>query len=196
MKKLMVGCFALMVGIAGLGLFSSGCGSSNSSTAPVTVTTVQQPTPSCGGQLGFGTVVSGVTGSSGYIEAYPVTLAIASKTLDMAVYLGATVSGSVELAVFSDNSGTPHIYLDGGAITSPTANSWNIAILTGQDLAAGKYWLAMQNSSSDSVAYGSSQTTTDYELAQSYGPFPSTMSGGTAYPSVQPRAILLDTTCQ
>jgi hypothetical protein len=193
MKKIFTGFFVLIGGVWVWGALASGCGNSNSATAPVTV--VQQTTPTCGGQLGFGTLGAVISAGPGYMETYPFTVGVASKTLDMAIYLGPTVSGSIELGVYSDNSGAPHAYLDGGTIASPTANSWNVAPLTGQALAAGRYWLAYQVQSTDNLAYGSSQSVTQIEFAQTYGPFPSTLSAGSVYPAVSPRAILLDTVC-
>jgi len=196
MRNLMVGCFVcLFATTALLGLFSTGCGSSNNTAAPVTVTNTLQPTPTCGGQLGWVSVGGGISYSSGYINCFPVTLGAASKTLDMAIYLGSSPTGNIELSVYSDSSGAPNTHLDGGIITSPVASSWNIATLGGQNLAAGKYWLAVESQNSIWVAYGTSQTGTLYEVTQSYGIPPLTMPAGTSS-SATPAAIVLNTVCQ
>jgi len=196
MNKIIVVCFGLVVGITAVSAFLTGCGSSNStSPAPVTVTITQPPTPVCGGQLGYVTVGSGYSQGSGYIEAYAVTLAVASKTLDMAIYLGGTVSGNIDLMVYSDSGGSPNTFMDGGAITSPTANSWNVASLTGQLLSAGVYWLAVENQNTDSMAPGGSQAIRSFQAPYTYGIPPLTMPAGTINTSGAPRAILLDTTC-
>ena len=184
------------LGIAGMAV--TGCGSKNAtSPAPVTVTVVQVATPSCGQQVGYVTVgANGGNYSPGYIEAYPVTLASPVKTLDMAFYIGATGSGNLELAVYSDNSGVPGTFQDAGVITSMVLNSWNVAPLTGVNLAAGKYWLAIDHQNTISETYGSTQTGPNFEVAQSYGLPPLNMPVGTVYPSNHAPAILLDTVCQ
>jgi hypothetical protein len=184
------------LGIAGMAL--TGCKAKNAtSPAPVTVTVVQQPTPSCGQQVGYANVMTtGNLSSVGYIEAYPVTLAVAVKTLDMAFYLGATGSGNIGLSVYSDNSGVPGTMQDAGVITSPVLNSWNVAQLTGVNLAAGKYWLACEHQNTVSATLGSTQNTPDFEVAQSYGVPPLTMPAGTVYTTFPPYALLLDTVCQ
>ena len=196
MNKFFVVCFGLVVGVTAVSAFLTGCGSSNStSPAPVTVTITQPPTPVCGGKLGYVTVGTGFTESAGYITANAVTLSTASKTLDMAIYLGATVSGNILLSVYSDSGGSPNTFMDGGAITSPTANSWNIATLTGQSLPAGVYWLAFDQQNNDSMNYGSTHTVKSFQVAHTYGIPPLTMPTGSVYSSTSPFAILLDTTC-
>jgi len=196
MKKLIAGSFVLITGIAGLlGIFSTGCGSSNNTAAPVTVTNTLQPTPTCGGQLGYDSLQASVGEGTGYINCASVTLGVASKTLDMAIYLGASPTGNIELSVYSDSSGTPHTYQDGGVITSPAANSWNIATLTGQNLAAGKYWLAAESQNTMPTADGLSQNVNLYQVTQAYGIPPLTMPAGTSA-SNYPLAIVLNTVCQ
>jgi hypothetical protein len=193
MKTFIAVCFAVILGVGALGPLSSGCGNS-SPAAPVTVTL--QPTPACGGQLGYGVLSTGGISSTGYINSYPVTLAAASKTLDMAVYLGASATGNIELSVYSDNAGVPNTFMDGGAITSPAINSWNIAVLSGQNLPAGKYWLAIEHQGTIDEDYGSNTNTPVYQVTQAYGIPPLTMPSGTAIASAAPIAILLDTVCQ
>ncbi|GEM_PF-1851616 len=192
--------WAVLTLVAGLGIAGTsltGCkAKSATSPAPVTVTVFQQPTPGCGQQVGFTNAgTSGANFSPGYIESYPITLAVAVKTLDMAFYIGATGSGNIELAVYNDNSGAPGAFQDAGIITSPVLNGWNVAPLTGVNLAAGKYWLAIDHQNTIAFQYGSSGTSPNYEVSQAYGLPPLTMPSGSAL-TVYPPLILLDTVCQ
>lgn len=194
MKKLIAGCFVLIMGLAFLEGSMSGCGSSNNSTGPVTV--VQTVTPSCAAEYGFPVRNSAFSHAINYIDAYPVTIATATKTLSMAVYIGSSGTPNIVLAVYSDNAGVPNTLLDYGTITSLNLNAWNIATLTGVNLAAGTYWLAYENQNPIGVNYGSTQQAPVYEVYQSYvAPPPSTLSAGTTN-TTYPPAVLLNTVCQ
>jgi hypothetical protein len=198
MKKMIVACMALVLGFTAISLFNSGCGSSNSSTAPVTVTL--QPTPSCAAEYGY--PMNGIYSSSlttGSFYAQPITIPAATKTLSMSIHLGGPDSGSIILCVYTDNGGAPATVVDQGTLSSLTANSWNTASLTGVNLTAGNYWIGWTSSGAVVVDSYINQTT-EFSIAQTYGntfpnyPTPPNSSyfnaSGYAY------GLVLDTICQ
>jgi hypothetical protein len=196
MKKLITGFFVLIGGLWFWGTLATGCGNSNSATAPVTVTVTQQATPTCGGVWGYFQSPGAADGySTGFMRAFPVTLGTAAKTLDMSIYLGTTATGVVELSVYSDTLGSPHTFLDGGATSSPVANSWNTVSLTGVSLAAGTYWLAVESQNTIYIYDSGSQSATFYTVAQAYGLPPSTMPTSGTIGSSNAMDLFLTTVC-
>ena len=119
----------------------------------------------------------------GYAKATKATLSAASTINSLSFYTHAT--GNFRLAIYSDSSGAPGAKQWESGDTAAAATTWNTVNIsagtpTSLTLAAGTYWLAWQwNSANSGPSYALGSANTGDYLAQTYGSFPSSWSGGT-----------------
>jgi hypothetical protein len=200
MKKMIVAGIALFFGFTVISFFNSGCGSSNSSTAPAPVTVVAAPP--CGAEYGFGANSASYSSfPTGTLYAYPITIGTATKTLSMSIHLGPASSGNITLCVYTDNGGAPATFVAAGTITSPSAGSWNTMAFNPPlvSLPAGNYWIGFTSANTINVQVSGTQTTNDAEYPQVYlNPFASYSAPMTAsvFSGNPQYGLVLDTICQ
>lgn len=122
----------------------------------------------------------------GYAHAYKFTLADGADITSMSFYIEAGASGHLRQAIFDDSGGAPNVLKWESvsfAVTTTAWNTQNISDGTPTSLLApsGDYHLAWQW---DDVTAGPSYTTGSAGLghlvAQAYGAFSATWSGGSA----------------
>lgn len=179
----------------------TGCGSSNSATAPAPVTVTQpvtvtlQPTPFIGAVYGYGTVGVDSPLLSANLYAETITIPIACKTFSISLRTGSTASGTVEMFVYEDSGSTyPYTLMDSGVITSVVPNQWNTVTLNNVSLPPANFWIGFQ--SQNNIHVVSSGLVDFVTLANTYAnPPPSPMpSGGTVAAGASGFAMVLNTT--
>ncbi len=183
MKKFILGSLALIGAILTANSLLVGCGSTNSGTAPVTVT--EQPAP-CAGTFGFA-YQNGDNGLfNGDILAEGVTV-IASAPVtarDLGLYILSTGSsaGEVRGALYAGTVSGPTTLISQSAPQSVVFDAWNDVPLPPTTLSPGFYWLAFMTQNTTYCASDLSSTSGDAFVttsAVSFASFPSpTMPAG------------------
>ncbi|HEY5037702.1 MAG TPA: hypothetical protein VIJ93_01365 [bacterium] len=148
-----------------------------------TPTPVNTPTPTS-------TPCTSVNGFMGDISAEPSTFsgpatlfmnryispATAAYILSLEIYV-TTASGSYELAVYSDNSGTPGSLLGETGTKAISGSGLNLALLSGPLPIQGSknYWLALLTD--QPILENSNGTATAFQSSVSFGLLPGTFTG-------------------
>jgi flagellin-like protein len=89
-------------------------------------------------------------------------------------------AGQYRLAIYDDSSGVPNSRLWESGSNTATASSWN-SVPVSLTLNQGTYWMAWQwNSLNNGSSYASGSAGDGNYIAQAYGSFPDTWSGGTS----------------
>ncbi len=140
------------------------------------------------------TVTFGITTSAGtnddsdfgFINGSPATLSTPGALASLSVYVGATPPGAhIRVALYTNNgSGNP------GALIAQTGEGtaqpgWNVLLAPpGTNLAPGTYWIVAQTDNRNTVyRVAGALTASDFVgwAPQTYGPFPTTISGWTKF---------------
>ena len=120
----------------------------------------------------------------GYAKAMKATLSDYASVLSMSFYSHAT--GNFRLAIYADSSGSPSSKQWESSSTAATASAWNtVNINSGSPssltLSAGTYWLAWQwDNTNSGPSYTAGSSGNGNYIAQAYGSFPASWSGGTS----------------
>jgi hypothetical protein len=136
---------------------------------------------------------------NGALDAYVATLPVYGTVTSMSVYLK-THSGSnqVSMAIYSNSGGVPGTLLAQTSSVVATVG-WNtLSISPGSvSLSAGTYWLAVQLSGTDKIAYDGGGTGANNRYrTYTYGSFPSTFgtaSAGGWYASIYASYVVFPT---
>jgi hypothetical protein len=150
MKKIIVGCLGLFLGISTVSLFNSGCGSSNNSASP-SPAPIPTATPVCSaGQIGVTSPSMAITQSdaANYLYAQAVTLSASTGVLSLNIYVGGTGTGQIRMGIYSDDSNYPGTLLYDGGVKTVISNAWNSFTVSGVWLpnvsSSTQYWIAHQ----------------------------------------------------
>ena len=119
---------------------------------------------------------------TGMIKGTRATLTEKAATFDKISFYS-HAAGNVRLAIYNNSSPKSKIWESGDTVV--TAKTWNNVTITGvTNQAAGTYYLTVQWNPGTAyvagLAYAAGSSSDGFDLYQSYGAYPSTMSGETS----------------
>lgn len=139
--------------------------------------------------LGYNAVGASTDSSdANFMEAVKFTASASGTVSSLYAYI-ATVDPSSsnqsgQMAIYTDSSGSPGTKLASSSTTTLTGNSWNLFTITPTAVTSGTtYWLAYNNNGSgisyNDYKYDAGTSNQQKYVAQTFGTWPTTWSGGT-----------------